>query len=237
MAIRLQKYLADAGVASRRAAEGIILERRVTVNGTVVSELGTRVEPDRDQVAVDGKPVRSQRKLYVALNKPRGFTCTRRDPHAERVVGELLPPEWSNLYPVGRLDRDSEGLLFLTNDGDFCLRLTHPRYGITKKYQVTVAGRVDAAMLTRFRNGVVAQGERLKIERGRILASNLGESLVELELAEGRHHEVRRLFASENLEVTRLVRNQIGPIRLGELRPGRWRTLTLAELKPLLDPL
>ncbi len=237
MPVRLQKFLADAGVASRRAAEEIIRDGRVAVNGTVIGELGARVDPEKDRVTVDGRPVRPQRKLYVALHKPKGYTCTRRDPHARRVVGELLPPEWSGLYPVGRLDRESEGLLFLTNDGEFCLRLTHPRYGITKKYHVTVAGRAVPAMLERFRKGIFSDGERLRILNGRILASHPSSSLVEVELGEGRYREVRRLFASEGLEVVRLVRIQIGNIKLGELRPGRWRTLTPAELKTLLAPL
>lgn len=234
MLVRLQKFLADAGVASRRAAEAIIVEGRVRVNGQIVAELGVRVDPAKDRVLVDGRPVRARKKLYIALHKPRGYTCTRKDPHAERVVGELLPAEWNDLYPVGRLDRESEGLLFLTNDGEFCLRLTHPRYGVRKHYLATVSGRAEPAMLERFRRGVWSEGERLRIEGGKILSANQAGSLVELELGEGRYREVRRLFGSEGLEVTRLVRTQIGPIKLGELRPGRWRTLTPAELKTLL---
>ena len=147
-----------------------------------------------------------------------------------------MPAEWTSLYPVGRLDRESEGLLFLTNDGEFCLHLTHPRFGIRKKYLVTVAGRVEPRMLERFKKGITSDGETLRIERGKVLSSNPAGSLVEIELAEGRYREVRRLFASEELEVERLVRTQIGPIKLGELRPGRWRTLTPAELKTLLKP-
>ena len=236
MPTRLQKVLADAGIASRRAAEGYITGGRVTVNGEVVTTLGTRVDPETDRVAVDGQPIRPVRKLYVALHKPKGYTCTRSDPHAARKVGELLPPEWSSVYPVGRLDRESEGLLFLTNDGEFCLRLTHPRYGIRKKYLVTVSGRAEPRMLEQFRKGVVSGDETLKIERGRILSAHPGSSLVEIELSEGRYREVRRLFASQGLEVERLVRTQIGPIKLGELRMGRWRTLTPAERKTLLTP-
>lgn len=234
--VRLQKLLADAGVASRRAAEGFITGGRVSVNGEVVTTLGTRVHPVTDRVTVDGRPIRASRKLYIALHKPKGYTCTRSDPHAAKRVGELLPAEWTSLYPVGRLDRESEGLLFLTNDGEFCLRLTHPRYGIHKKYLVTVAGRVESRMLERFKQGVVCGDETLKIEKGRILSSNPGGALVELELAEGRYREIRRLFASEGVEVERLVRTQIGPIKLGELRSGRWRALTPSELKTLLKP-
>jgi 23S rRNA pseudouridine2605 synthase len=234
MPVRLQKFLADAGVASRRVAEGMITAGQVAVNGQVVTELGTRVEPVQDRVTVDGRPVRARKKLYVALNKPRGYTCTRRDAHAARVVGQLLPAEWSHLYPVGRLDRESEGLLFLTNDGAFCLRLSHPRFRVRKRYRVTVTGRVDASMLERFRRGIEVGGERLRIEGGRVLASNQAASVVDLELSEGRYREVRRLFEAEHLEVERLVRTQIGRIKLGELPPGRWRALTPAELKTLL---
>jgi 23S rRNA pseudouridine2605 synthase len=236
MPTRLQKVLADAGVASRRAAEEFITSGRVAVNGKVVTTLGTRVDPATDKVAVDGQVVKPVRKVYVALHKPKGYTCTQSDPHAARRVGELLPAEWSNVYPVGRLDREREGLLFLTNDGDFCLRVTHPRYGVHKRYLVTVSGRAEPWMLERFRKGVVCNEETLKIVQGKILASSPAGSLVEIELAEGRYRDVRRLFASEGLEVERLVRTQIGPIKLGELRLGRWRTLTPGELKTLLTP-
>jgi 23S rRNA pseudouridine2605 synthase len=237
MAVRLQKHLADAGIASRRAAEVMIREGHVAVNGRVTAELGIRIDPERDRVTVDGRVVRQQRKLYVALNKPRGYTSSRHDPHAKHLVAELLPAEWTSLYPVGRLDRDSEGLLFLTNDGEFCLRLTHPRYRVTKEYRVIVAGRVEPAHLARFRHGIVADGERLRILSGRIFAANPAESVVELELSEGRYREIRRLFATVGLEVRRLVRTRIGTIKLGELRTGRWRTLTPAERKTLLAPL
>jgi 23S rRNA pseudouridine2605 synthase len=235
VSVRLQKYLADAGVASRRAAETLITGGQVSVNGQVVTVLGSKVDPDRDHVSVDGRPVRARRKLYVALHKPKGYLCTKSDPQGRKVVGDLLPREWTDLYPVGRLDRESEGLLFLTNDGAFCLRLTHPRYGIHKIYQVEVNGRVEASLLHRFRQGIEVEGETLKIVDGRLLVSHPQGSLVELTLAEGRYREVRRLFASAQLEVERLVRLQIGPIKLAELRPGRWRTLTPGELKTLLN--
>jgi 23S rRNA pseudouridine2605 synthase len=153
------------------------------------------------------------------------------------VVGELLPAEWTNLYTVGRLDRESEGLIFLTNDGEFCLRLTHPRFGIRKKYVATVEGRLKPGMLERFKAGVKLGDETLRIESGRIASTGQGAAIVELELGEGRYREIRRLFESEGLEVLRLVRVQIGPIKLGELKSGRWRALTPAELKTLLAPL
>jgi 23S rRNA pseudouridine2605 synthase len=232
--VRLQKFLAEAGVASRRGGEQIITEGRIAVNGETVRELGVKIDPVHDRVTLDGRAIKAKRKLYVALNKPAGVICTKRDPEKRNTVGELLPKEWSNLFPVGRLDYGSEGLIFLTNDGDFCLKLTHPRYGVRKKYRLTVEGRVDEEIGNKLVKGVVHEGERLKAERVRVLASNNTSSLLEIELAEGKNRELRRMFEVLGRQVTKLQRIQIGPIKLGELRVGRWRTLTDAEIKHLL---
>ena len=231
---RLQKFLAEAGIASRRSGEQLILEGRVGVNGQIVRELGVKVEPGHDRVTLDGQPVRVKRKLYLALNKPRGLVCSRKDELGRPTIYELLPNEWGHLYTVGRLDFNSEGLLFLTNDGQFSLRLTHPRYGVRKKYVATVEGRVDPQMLKRFVQGIQYEGERFKAEKARLLSGTQSQSVVELELAEGKYREVRRLFESQGRQVKRLQRIQIGPIKIGELRPGKWRTLTPAEIKSLL---
>jgi len=214
--VRLQKFLADAGVASRRASEQIILAGRVAVT-------------------VDGTAVKTRRKLYIALNKPHGFLCSRRDPVKRRTVGDLLPKEWNNLYPVGRLDYATEGLIFLTNDGEFCLQLTHPRYGIQKKYLATVEGRVETKVLNQLTRGVVHEGERLKAEKARLLSANHSHSVVELELAEGKYREVRRLFEAQGMTVSHLRRTQIGRIKLGDLPVGKWRTLTGPEIKTLMS--
>jgi 23S rRNA pseudouridine2605 synthase len=235
--VRLQKYLAEAGVASRRASEGIIQAGRVAVNGEPVRELGTKIDPAADQVAVDGKPVRAKHKLYLALNKPRGCVCSRKDERGRPTVYDLLRKEWENVYSVGRLDYDTEGLLFLTNDGEFALRLTHPRYGVRKRYCVTAEGKVDEAMLQRFTQGVWHTGEKLRADRAWLISASKAQSVVELELAEGKNREVRRLFESQGLAVKRLQRTQIGKIKLGELKPGRWRTLTEPEIKSLLPEL
>jgi pseudouridine synthase len=232
--MRLQKYLAEAGVASRRAGERIILEGRVAVNGKVVRELGTKVDPERDRITVDGGPVKAKRKMYVAVNKPRGVVCSRSDPSGRQTIGELLPPEWQHLYSVGRLDRDSEGLLFLTNDGEFSLRLTHPRYGVAKKYVVTTEGRIEANVLDKMREGVFDQGERLKAQKARIVSASNKQSVLELELLEGKYREIRRMCDVLGLRVLRLQRVQIGKIKLGELKVGRWRTLTDGEINSLL---
>jgi 23S rRNA pseudouridine2605 synthase len=227
--MRLQKYLAEAGIASRRAGETLITAGRVGVNGVAVVHLGSQVDPEQDRVTVDGTPVRVRKKLYVALHKPRGYLCTRKDPQHRHTVGELLPREWANLYPVGRLDRETEGLLFLTNDGEFCLRLTHPRYGVRKRYVVEVEGRIPDETLSQFARGVRDRAEWLKAESARLVRGNNTRSSVELELREGKYREVRRLCELLGLRVLRLQRVQIGPVKLGELPVGRWRVLTAEE--------
>ncbi len=233
--VRLQKFLADGGVASRRASEQMILDGRIAINGQIVKELGTKVEPGRDRVSVDGKPVNVKRKVYLALNKPRGMVCSRKDEHQRPRIYDLLPREWEHLHSVGRLDYNSEGLIFLTNDGEFSLRLTHPRYGVRKKYIAVVEGLVSPDLLREFCVGIYHEGDRLKAERARLISSTSGQSTVELELAEGKYREVRRLFESRGRTMKRLVRVQIGKIKLGELRPGKWRTLTETEIKSLLS--
>lgn len=233
--VRLQKFLADAGLASRRSGEQMILDGRVEVNGQTVRELGTKVDPLHDRVTLDGKPAKAKRHIYLALNKPRGLVCSRKDEYDRPTVYELLPAEWGHLHSVGRLDYNSEGLLFLTNDGEFSLHLTHPRYGVRKKYVATVEGRIEPEILRQFTHGVWHQGEKLKAEKARLVSASPSQSVVELELAEGKYREVRRLFESQRHTVKKLQRIQIGKIKLGELRPGKWRTLTEAEIKSLLS--
>jgi pseudouridine synthase len=233
--VRLQKFLAEAGVASRRASEQLILAGRVTVNGGLVRQLGTKVDPLHHRVLVDGQPVHAKRKLYVALNKPRGCVCSRQDEFDRPTIYELLPKEWSNIYSVGRLDYDTEGLIFLTNDGEFALRLTHPRYEVRKKYVATVEGRVARETLERFTRGIFHAGEKLKADKTRLISASSQRSVVELDLTEGKNREVRRLFESQDSVVKRLQRVQIGKIKLGELKPGKWRTLTEPEIKSLLS--
>ncbi|HEY1661329.1 MAG TPA: pseudouridine synthase [Verrucomicrobiae bacterium] len=235
MNVRLQKFLAEAGVASRRASEQYILEGRVTVNGKIIRLLGSKVDPLHDKVLVDGKPVRAKRKVYVALNKPPGCACSHNDELGRPTVYHLLPKEWQIASTVGRLDFNSEGLIFLTNDGQFALRLTHPRYGVRKKYVASVDGEVTSEMLHRFTKGIFDGGEKLQALAARIVSGSRAHSVVELELGEGKNREVRRLFESQNLTVKRLQRTQIGKIKLGELKPGRWRTLTETEIRTLIS--
>jgi len=233
MKVRLQKYLSEAGVASRRASEQLIIEGRVAVNGRVQTELGCKIDPVADTVALDGKPLKAKRKLYIALNKPRGYVCSRKDEEDRKLIGDLLPKEWTNLYSVGRLDRESEGLIFLTNDGEFSLKLTHPRYGVRKIYVVGVAGPIDETVVARLKQGIEDEGELLKASEVRVLGVSKSHSVLELELTEGKNREVRRMFESMDFKVERLQRIQIGPIKLGDLRQGRWRTLNEAEVRSL----
>ena len=235
VSVRLQKFLAEAGVASRRASEQFILTARVTVNGKVVSALGAKVDPERDEIMVDGKLIRVKRKVYVALHKPVGCVCSRKDERNRPTIYELLPSEWENVQSVGRLDYDTQGLLLLTNDGELSLRLTHPRYGVKKIYEVTVEGRAELDHLEAFKRGIRDMGEVLRAQRAQILMAGKGRSVIELELAEGKNREVRRMCAAVGLTVERLVRTQVGKIKLGELRLGRWRTLTESEIKTLLS--
>jgi 23S rRNA pseudouridine2605 synthase len=237
LSVRLQKFLAEAGVASRRAAEQFILDGRVAVNGRTVRQLGSKVDPAHDEMTVDGKPVRVRRKLYVALHKPAGCVCSHADELGRPTIYGLLPKEWQMVSSVGRLDFNSEGLIFLTNDGQFALRLTHPRYGVRKKYVATVEGEVTAELLRRFTQGIFDGGEKLKALSARLVSGSRTRGVVELELGEGKNREVRRLFESQGLAVKRLQRTQIGKIKLGELKPGRWRTLTETEIKTLLSDL
>lgn len=234
--VRLQKFLADAGVASRRAGEQLILDGRVTVNGQTVLALGTKVTPGQDKVVVDGRLVRSKEKTYLVLHKPRGYVCTRADEQDRPTVMELLPPSLQHLHPVGRLDFNSEGLLFLTNDGEFTLRLSHPRHGVRKTYVATLSSRLTPEQIEQVKRGIFSDGERLRAASVRVLPGESHRSVVEIELTEGRNREVRRMFEALGLFVKRLVRTRIGGIELGRLAAGRWRTLTGREIALLLPP-
>ena len=231
--VRLQKFLAQAGIASRRASETIIREGRVEVNGQVVTQLGVRVDPQKDAVAVDGKLIQPLGHRYVAVHKPKGVLCTRKDERKRPILGDLLPADW-DLKPVGRLDRNSEGLIFATNDGEFALRMTHPRYNVPKVYTVEVKSNVPQTALANFTEGVEDAGELLRARKATLVGSTRARSIVRIELTEGKNREVRRLFATQKIKVIRLTRVQIGKIKLGELPPGKWRTLTETEIQTLL---
>lgn len=227
--IRLQKFLAQAGVASRRASEELIVSGRVSINGSVATELGVRVEPGRDDVRVDGKRIRPAASQWFALHKPRGYLSTRSDPEGRRTLYELVPPPMRRLFYVGRLDFDSEGLVLLTNDGDTAHRLLHPRFGIDREYDVELEEQVDDAALEQLRRGVQLDDGRARARTAR----RRGGNRVVLTLKEGRKREVRRMFAELGYRVVRLRRVRYGPIRLGDLESGEWRALEPRELDAL----
>jgi 23S rRNA pseudouridine2605 synthase len=229
---RLQKVLAHAGVASRRAAEELIVAGRVRVNGTR-AHLGQRVDPIKDEVEVDGSPVPVAPGLrHYLLNKPTGTVTTTDDEHGRPTVMDLIGEE-GRLWPVGRLDIDTEGALIVTNDGELTNRLTHPRYGITKTYLAEVTGRVTRSDVRRLVTGVVLEDGLAVARRAVVVESTADATLVELEMGEGRHREVRRMFEALGYRVARLARVAIGPVVVGRLKPGTYRKLTQGEIRTL----
>jgi pseudouridine synthase len=231
--VRLQKHLARAGIASRRGAEAVILAGRVRVNGQVVSELGTKVDPERDRIEVDGRQIEVRPALWLALNKPRGFVSTRRDPQGRRTVYDLLSAEHRTLFTIGRLDIDSEGLLLLTNDGDAAERLLHPRYGVEREYAADVDGVPTTATLDVLRRGVTLEDGEARARRARLVREDGRRARVALVMTEGRKREVRRMLEAVGHPVKRLRRVRYGPIRLGELPAGQWRQLEPREVARL----
>ncbi len=233
--VRLQKVLAAAGVASRRASENLIVEGRVRVNGSVVTELGTRIDPEHDLVDVDGQAVQlDTTKRYVVLNKPRGVVSTMKDDKGRRDLREFAR-EWDErLYNVGRLDTDTSGLLVLTNDGELANVLAHPRFGVTKVYIAKVRGQVSAQTVAQLTRGVELEDGPIAADKARVLDSSRGSSLVELTLHSGRNRIVRRMMAKVGHPVTELVRRQLGPLHLGTLASGAARELDKVERGALL---
>ena len=233
--VRLQKVLAAAGVASRRACEIMISEGRVEVNGRLVVEQGTRVDPDRDVIRVDGSRIPPPRRhQYLVLNKPRGVVSTLADPEGRRTLADFLPGR-ARLFHVGRLDTDSEGLLILTNDGEFAHRLAHPSYEVPKTYLAEVAGVVNQATLRRLRGGISLDDGPVRPTGVTLVSTGTDRSLIKITLHEGRNHIVRRTMEAVGHSVRRLSRTGIGPVRLGNLKVGEVRDLTRDELGGLLD--
>lgn len=235
--LRLNKAIAQAGLASRRAADAMIQEGRVTVNGVVVTEPGTRIDPAADAVAVDDIPLSkpaTQGHTYLLCNKPVRVVSTARDPQGRQTVIDLLPPKFaaSRLYPVGRLDYFSEGLLLLTDDGEMTLRLTHPRYHLPKTYRVTVREEPSRAMLETMRRGMtLAEGEKLAPISVKLLDGR--GFVLEMVLNQGINRQIRRMCRDLGLTILRLIRTAIGPLHLGDLAPGAVRELSPNELTAL----
>jgi pseudouridine synthase len=240
MQLRLQKILSSAGLASRRAAEALIRDGRVSVNGTTVTELGSKADPAVDDVRVDGRRVRvPTSRRYILLNKPRGYITSRSDPQRRPTVIHLLEARGIHdyVYPVGRLDYDSEGLLLLTSDGELAERLTHPRHGVAREYEVRVRGVPDRHDLQRLERGVTIDGRKTAPAEARLMRTLEGaggtQAVMSLVLHEGRNRQVRRMCDAVGHPVVRLRRVRIGPIHDDKLRPGQFRDLTAREVTAL----
>lgn len=230
---RLQKVIARAGLCSRRKAEELIALGRVRVNGQVVSSPGAKVDPASDRVEVDGRPLRAEPFVYYLLNKPMGAVTTASDPQGRPTVVELLSEVPYRIFPVGRLDWDTAGLLLMTNDGDLAYRLTHPKFEVEKVYVADVAGAVGPGALARLRQGVELDDGRTAPARARVLARGEGFTRIELVIHEGRNRQVRRMAEAVGHPVRRLVRVGLGPLELGDLAPGAYRPLRPDEVAAL----
>ncbi|MEU3269207.1 pseudouridine synthase [Saccharomonospora sp. NPDC006951] len=232
--VRLQKVLARAGVASRRAAEDLIARGRVSVDGDVVRELGRRVDPDTAVIHVDGlRVILRDDQLYFAFNKPRGVHSTMTDDQGRPCVGDYVRERRERLFHVGRLDAETEGLLLLTNDGDLAHRLMHPSYHVTKTYLAEVDGEVPRGLGKRLRAGVRLEDGQAKADAFRVKDARPGRTLVEIVLHEGRKHIVRRLLAEVGHPVRKLVRTAVGDVQLGTTKPGAMRALSRQEIGAL----
>ena len=234
--VRLQKVLAAAGIASRRASENMISEGRVEVNGRIVTEQGVRIDPERDVVRVDGSRIPPPRHhVYVVFNKPRGVVSTMDDPEGRPTLTEYLDGRKERLFHVGRLDTDTEGLLILTNDGEFAHRLAHPSYEVPKTYLAQVEGLVSQQTLKKLRSGITLDDGPVKPDHVKIISTQGERTMVRVTLHEGRNRLVRRTLEAIGHPVRRLSRTAIGPVRLGTLKVGTLRDLTRDELGALLD--
>ena len=232
--VRLQKLLAAAGVGSRRVCEDLIRQGRVSVDGTVVRELGVRIDPLRQTVHVDGEHVQlDESRVYLAFNKPLGVVSTMSDDMGRPSVGEYVEQRKERLFHVGRLDVDTEGLLLLTNDGELANRLQHPSYGVPKTYVAMIPGPVPRTLGRQLREGVDLEDGRVAVDSFKVVDSRPGWALVEVVLHEGRKHIVRRMLEAVGHPVESLSRTDVGPVHLGELRPGKMRPLTRAEVAGL----
>ena len=231
--VRLQKYLASCGVASRRAAEKLIVDGRVTVNGELVTGLGFLVDPLNDTVCADGVPVRPTEKAYYMLNKPRGCLTTRSDPQGRPTVYDLMGDIPYRVFAAGRLDRETKGLLLFMNDGELKYRLTHPKFQVERTYRAVVEGCPSASTLKRLREGVRLSDGMTAPARARVIRKGSQSSEIELTLFEGKKNEVRRMCKGVGHPVTHLTRVSMAGLRLGELPVGQYRALTAAEVATL----
>ena len=225
--MRLNKIIADAGITSRRGADELIADGRVTVDGRPIRELGAKIDPDNHEVAVDGETIkRFLTKTYLVLHKPKGVLSTMYDPEGRPSLADFIDLRKERLFHVGRLDKDSEGLILLTNDGDLTFRATHPSFGLEKTYIIEFEGRLETGV-----DKVLLKGVELEDGMGRVLSfKQLSANWIEVKIHEGRYHIIRRLMEAVGVEVLRLIRTNFGPISLGDTPEGRWRDLNEQEL-------
>jgi 23S rRNA pseudouridine2605 synthase len=235
MEVRLQKALADAGVASRRACEDLITSGRVSVNGVQITTLGSKVNPENDELAVDGETVSANKsKTYLLFNKPAGVLSTMSDPEGRPCLGDFFSDRNERLFHVGRLDKESEGLIVLTNDGEIAHRATHPSYGLVKKYLVEIEGHLSAAAAQELRSGIrLEDGLARALEVTVLREPTPKNAWIEISIHEGRYHIVRRMFEELELPVLRLIRTEFGPLNVGETKVGRWRHMNQGEIENL----
>lgn len=230
--IRLQKYLAQCGVASRRKAEAIIESGRISVDGKIVTNMGIKVEPGKQKVFLDGKPVRKEtKKIYLLLNKPKGYVTTLSDPQGRPIVTSLIKDAGARLFPVGRLDLETQGALILTNDGDFAQKVQHPSFEVTKTYEALVKGEPSVKELNSLEKGIFLEGKMTAPARLKILKKLPHSTLITITIHEGRKRQVRKMFQAINYPVINLKRTAYGKLYLGKIPEGSYRTLTTKDLK------
>lgn len=233
---RLQKVIAQAGVASRREAEKMILAGRVSMNNQVVKQLGSKADSEKDEIRLDGILIYAGlEKIYIMLNKPRGYMTTLRDPQNRPMVSDLLPAELTRVFPVGRLDYDSQGLLLLTNDGAFAQQLSHPRFRIPKVYQVKIKGRLSHSEIRALQVGVELEDGKFNPEDVRVVKRNEKSTWLSITLRSGKNRIIRRAFEALGYDVAELVRVRIGNLELGNLKTGAHRFLTKVETQKLIS--
>ncbi len=232
---RLQKVLAQAGLASRRRCERLILEGRVTVDGKTVTRLGTSVDTAKQEIRCDGELLKCEKPVHILLYKPRGFVCTARPAEGQRSVLELVPGFSQRLFPVGRLDKDSEGLLILTNDGELNARMTHPRYAVPKTYRITIGGWLSDQQVRDLTSPEWTSSGKMRLAEVKVTARGQRRSELEVVLLEGRNREIRRVLAAKDIKVRRLIRTAIGPVSAHGLSAGQYRYLEKEELDSLLQ--
>ncbi|MCI8555430.1 MAG: rRNA pseudouridine synthase [Clostridia bacterium] len=232
--MRLNKFLAGCGVASRRKCDELISEGKVEVNGVKVDSLGLKIDEKKDKVTVEGKAVKLPSSfVYIKLNKPKGYACSAKDEKGRKTIYDLIDCE-ERLFSIGRLDYDTEGLIILTNDGDFANKVAHPKYGTEKEYKVTVEGEIKESELAVMRKGVVVEGERMPAARVEWLSYENGFTKLSVIIDEGQNRQIRRMFEAIGHQIKLLKRVRIGGVKLGGLKRGEFRDLTEAELNLLV---